>query len=121
MLRSPADGFVRVRAAEPGDMAVAARTIFELSLDDPKWVRAYLTEARLGEVREGDVVTVVTDTTEPISGRIAFISDTAEFTPKTVQTEDLRTALVYEFRVDVPDPEHRLRMGQPVTVKLKPE
>ena len=121
VLRSPADGFVRVRAAEPGDMAVAARTIFELSLDDPKWVRAYLTEARLGEVREGDVVTVVTDTTEPISGRIAFISDTAEFTPKTVQTEDLRTALVYEFRVDVPDPEHRLRMGQPVTVKLKPE
>ena len=121
VLRSPADGFVRVRAAEPGDMAVAARTVFELSLDNPKWVRAYLTEARLDEVREGDVVTVVTDTTEPISGRIAFISDTAEFTPKTVQTEDLRTALVYEFRVDVPDPEHRLRMGQPVTVKLKPE
>lgn len=120
VLTAPADGIVRVRAAEPGDMASAARTVYELSLDNPKWVRAYLTEARLGEVKEGDVVTVETDTTPPMPGRIAFISDTAEFTPKTVQTEDLRTALVYEFRVDVDDPEHVLRMGQPVTVRLRP-
>lgn len=121
VLRAPSDGLVRVRSAEPGDMASAARTVYELSLDNPKWVRAYLTEKRLGEVKEGDLVTVETDTTAPMTGRIAFISDTAEFTPKTVQTDELRTALVYEFRIDVDDPEHRLRMGQPVTVRLHHE
>ena len=48
----------------------------------------------------------------------SYISSVAEFTPKTVQTEDIRTTLVYEVRVYVDDPNDQLKMGQPVTVKI---
>ena len=85
----------------------------------PKWVRAYATERQLGLVREGGGAVVMTDTTEPLPAVVAFISSTAEFTPKTVQTEELRTVLVYEVKLSVDDPENRLRLGQPVTVEFR--
>ena len=106
------------RLAEPGDMASPSRTIYQLSVADPKWIRAYLTERQLGLVKEGTLATVFTDTVGPVDGTVAFVSDTAEFTPKTVQTEDLRASLVYEVRITVRDPENRLRLGQPVTVEF---
>jgi HlyD family secretion protein len=55
-----------------------------------------------------------------LDGKVGFISSTAEFTPKTVQTEELRTSLVYEIRVFVDDPEDRLRLGMPATVTITP-
>jgi HlyD family secretion protein len=54
----------------------------------------------------------------PFSGWVGFISPTAEFTPKTVQTEELRSSLVYEIRVFVKDPDDQLRLGMPATVHL---
>ena len=120
VLRAPIAGVVRSRLAEPGDMASAARTVFKLSVTDPKWVRAYVTEAQLGLVKEGSRALVMTDTTEPLEATVAFISSTAEFTPKTVQTEELRPALVYEVKLTLADPENRLRLGQPVTVEFAP-
>lgn len=120
VLRAPIAGVVRSRLAEPGDMASAARTVFKLSVTDPKWVRAYVTEAQLGLVKEGSRALVMTDTTELLEATVAFISSTAEFTPKTVQTEELRTALVYEVKLTLADPENRLRLGQPVTVEFAP-
>ena len=56
---------------------------------------------------------------QPIDGWVGFISPVAEFTPKTVETEDLRTKLVYEVRVFVHDTEDRLRLGMPVTVLVE--
>lgn len=99
-------------------MASPSRTIYQLSVADPKWIRAYLTERQLGLVKEGTLATVFTDTVGPVDGTVAFVADTAEFTPKTVQTEDLRASLVYEVRITVRDPENRLRLGQPVTVEF---
>lgn len=57
----------------------------------------------------------------PIEGQIGYISSTAEFTPKTVQTTELRTSLLYEVRVYVTDPDNVLRMGMPATVKIDTE
>ena len=54
-------------------------------------------------------------------GKISFISPTAMFTPKSVQTEDLRADLIYEISVEVEDPKHVLRFGQAITVYLKGE
>lgn len=118
VLRAPSSGIVRARLAEPGDMAAPARTVFQISTVDPKWVRAYVTEAQLGEVREGVRARVFTDTTPTLEGVVSFISNTAEFTPKTVQTEELRSSLVYEVRITLPDPKNALRLGQPVTVEF---
>ena len=118
VLKAPVSGVIRTRSAEPGDMAAPTRTVYRLSIVDPKWVRCWVPEVRLGLLKEGSPALVRTDTTDPVEGRVAHVSSTAEFTPKTVQTEDLRTVLVYEVKLIVPDPENRLRLGQPVTVEF---
>lgn len=121
VLKAPFAGVVRARLAEPGDMASPAKTIFEVSIVSPKRIRTYLTERQLGLVREGADAMIRTDTTPPVPAKVSFIADTAEFTPKTVQTEALRSALVYEVQLEAQDPDNRLRLGQPVTVEFAPD
>lgn len=118
---SPVDGVVRSRLAEPGDMANANTVVYQISVTDPKWVRVYVSETQLRFVKEGAPAFVTTDTTPPMKATVGFISSQAEFTPKTVQTQDLRTLLVYEVRLNVDDPDNALRLGQPVTVDFATE
>lgn len=119
-LKAPQAAVVRARLLEPGDMASPQRPAYTLALTDPKWVRAYVSEPQLGRIRPGMAARVTTDSAPdaPIAGRIGFISSVAEFTPKSVQTEELRSSLVYELRVVVEDPHDVLRLGQPATVHL---
>ncbi|GGZ14369.1 membrane protein [Novosphingobium colocasiae] len=119
-LRAPVDGVVRARLIEPGDMASPQRPAYGIALTHPKWVRVYVGEADLGRVRQGIGAQVVSDSRpdRPVKGRVGYIASVAEFTPKSVETEDLRTSLVYEVRVIVEDPQDALRLGQPVTVRL---
>jgi HlyD family secretion protein len=119
-LTAPAAGIVQSRILEPGEMAGPAKPVFTLALTDPKWARVYVSEPDLGKISSGMTAKVYSDSFpgEAIDGWIGFISPTAEFTPKTVQTEELRTKLVYEVRVFVKDPEDRLRLGMPVTVRI---
>ncbi|HSV58957.1 MAG TPA: HlyD family efflux transporter periplasmic adaptor subunit [Variovorax sp.] len=119
-LKAPIDAVVRTRLLEPGDMASPARAAYTLAITDPKWVRAYLSEPDLGRVKPGQSASVVTDShpDQPIAGRVGYIASVAEFTPKTVQTEALRSSLVYEIRIMVDDREERLRLGMPATVTL---
>jgi len=101
-------------------MASPQRPVYTLALTEPKWVRAYLSEPDLGRVRPGMRARVYTDSQpdRAIDGQVGYISSVAEFTPKTVQTETLRTSLVYEIRIRVDDPQDRLRLGMPATVRL---
>ena len=119
-LKSPGKSVVRSRLLEPGDMASPGKAVFSLAILSPKWVRAYVSEVALGHVKPGMAAMVFTDSHPDagIPGRVGFISSVAEFTPKTVQTEDLRTSLVYEIRIYVDDPEDRLRLGMPATVRF---
>jgi HlyD family secretion protein len=119
-LRAPMDSVVRSRIAEPGDMASPQTTAFTLAITDPKWVRTYLPEPDLGLVRPGIRATLAFDAFphQRFDGWVGFISPVAEFTPKTVETPDLRSSLVYEVRVFVRDPEDVLRLGMPATVYL---
>ena len=118
-LIAPIDAVVRSRLLEPGDMASPQRPAFLLAITDPKWVRAYVAQTDLGRIRPGMAASIVTDgQPDALAGRIGYISSVAEFTPKTVQTEDLRTSLVYEVRVLVNDPADRLRLGMPATVRI---
>jgi len=111
---------VRARLLEPGDLASPQRPVFTLAITQPKWVRAFVPEPRLSQIRPGMAASVSTDSDpeHPLAGRIGFISSVAEFTPKTVQTEELRTSLVYEVRVEVDDPANALRLGMPATVRI---
>lgn len=118
-LRAPADGVIRSRLLQPGDMASTSTPVFKLSLLNKKWVRVYVKETDLGKVYEGQAADVYIDSqSAPVRGQVGYISGTAEFTPKTVQTDELRTALVYEVRVYVDDADNVLRLGMPATVKI---
>ena len=122
-LTSPQDGIVRSRYLEAGDMASATKPVYSIALTTPKWVRVYVSEPDLGRVKPGMKALVYTDTDSdrPIEGRVGYISSVAEFTPKNVQTEELRTSLVYEVRIVVNDAAGALRLGQPATVVMAGE
>jgi HlyD family secretion protein len=119
-LIAPVDAVIRSRLMEPGEMASPQKPVFSLAITDPKWVRAYVSETDLGKIRSGEVASIGIDSfpKRRFEGWIGFISPVAEFTPKTVQTEELRTSLVYEVRVFVKDPSDELRLGMPATVFL---
>ena len=119
-LQAPDDGVIRSRLLEAGDMASPSKPVFKLSLPGKKWVRAYVPETELGRVYEGQQARVYIDSLPgtAIGGQVGYISGTAEFTPKHVQTEELRTSLVYEVRVYVDDADNVLRLGMPATVRI---
>jgi HlyD family secretion protein len=119
-LTAPSQGVVLSRVREVGAIVAAGETVFVLSLTNPVWVRSYVSEMDLGRVKPGMEVSVKIDTpgAPVLKGRIGFISPTAEFTPKTVETQELRTALVYRIRIIVPDAGDILRQGMPVTVSV---
>jgi HlyD family secretion protein len=119
-LIAPNDGVILTRAREKGAIVNAGETVFTLTLTSPVWVRTYVNERDLGRIRPDMLAAVHTDSApgKVYRGRIGFISPTAEFTPKTVETRELRTDLVYRLRVVVDNPDGGLRQGMPVTVTL---
>lgn len=121
-LIAPVDAVVRTRVMEPGEMASPQRPVFSLAITDPKWVRAYIAAVDLGKISQGLRAAVSVDSFpgRRFEGWIGFISPVAEFTPKSVQTEELRSSLVYEVRVFVKDPADELRLGMPASVHLDP-
>ncbi|MDD5275931.1 MAG: secretion protein HlyD [Methylovulum sp.] len=120
VLTAPSDGVIFTRAQETGAILQAGTTVFTLSLQNPVWVRAYVHELDLGHIHPGTLVEIYSDSSpgQPYQGQIGFISPRAEFTPKSVETKELRTALVYRLRIVVDKPGDGLRQGMPVTVKL---
>jgi len=122
-LLAPLDGVIRSRLMEPGEMASPQKPVFSLAIIDPKWVRAYVSEPDLGKVHPGHTASITVDSfpDHRFEGWVGFISPVAEFTPKTVQTQELRTSLVYEVRVFVKDSSDDLRLGMPATVRLEAE
>jgi HlyD family secretion protein len=118
-LVAPADATVLARVREPGSMLGTRDAVYTLSLRDPVYVRAYVSEPDLGRLVPGARATVRSDSSErEYVGQVGFISPRAEFTPKSVETTDLRTDLVYRLRIVVADADDGLRQGMPVTIRV---
>ena len=119
-LYAPADGIVEDRILEPGDMASPSTPVFTIALTNPLWVRAYVPETKLGKVALGMRATVTTDSYpgRKYRGWVGYLSPAAEFTPKTVESPQLRTRLVYQLRVYVCNAGDELRLGMPSTVTI---
>ncbi len=122
-LLAPADGVIRNRILEPGDMASPQKPAYTLALTDPVWVRAYVDESDLGRLHQGLRAQVHTDSFpgKTYDGWVGYISPTAEFTPKSVETVELRSDLVYQVRIYVCNPQNELRLGMPATVTIAPD
>ena len=119
-LVAPTDGIIRDRLLEPGELAAPSRPVLSLAATNPKWIRCYIRETDLSKHRLNDKAKVRADGCEkPFDGWIGYISPTAEFTPKTIETDELRPTLVYETRVYVNDPDGVLKLGAPVVVELE--
>lgn len=119
-LIAPLDGVIENRILQPGDMASPETPVFTIAITDPLWVRAYVSETDLGKIRLGMKAEVTTDSYpgKHYEGWVGFISPTAEFTPKTVETREVRTKLVYQVRVFVHNPQGELRLGMPAVVTI---
>lgn len=118
-LFAPVDGIIMTRVIEPGSVVQPASVIYSMANTSETWVRAFAPETILARVAPGTKVTLNADgNTKTYHGVIGYVSPVAEFTPKTVETPDLRTQLVYRFRVRVTDADDGLRQGMPVTVNL---
>lgn len=120
-LLAPADGVIRSRLLQTGDIGGPTRPVFTLAKLDPVWIRTYLPETELGRVREGMAASISTDSFPGKSypGWVGYISPSAEFTPKNVETPELRTRLVYQVWVYACNPSRELRLGMPATVTIE--
>ena len=114
-LFAPSAGVITVRQAELGEVVVPGTPVVTLADLDHIWLRAYLAETDLGRIRWGQPATITIDTSpgKQYHGRISFISSTAEFTPKSVQTYKERVTLVYRIKIDIENPNHELKPGMP--------
>ena len=116
-IAAPADAMIQSRIREPGSMVSPSIPVYSLSLRSPVYLRAYVNETELAKAVPGTAVEVSCDScSRTYSGTIGFVSARAEFTPKTVETTDLRTDLVYRVRITIQNPDEALRQGMPVTI-----
>lgn len=116
---APTDCVVLTRIREPGTVVKASDPVYTLSVISPVWIRAFVNETDLGNIYYGMPAEVTTDSNRTYKGQIGFISPVAEFTPKTVETAQLRTDLVYRLRIYVDNFDKYLKQGMPVTVRLQ--
>jgi HlyD family secretion protein len=120
ILRAPSAGIVTVRQAELGEVISPGAPVVTLADLDHIWLRAYVAETDLGRITWGQQAIVTTDTYpgKQYHGRISFISSTAEFTPKSVQTTKERVTLVYRIKIDIDNPNHELKPGMPADAHI---
>lgn len=127
-LYAPQDGIITTRVQEKGARISKGQIVYILSLNKPIWVRTYINERDLGKIKYGKIARIITDTknfktgkNKEYKGYVGYVSPVAEFTPKTVQTEDLRVDLMYRIRVYIDNVDEYLRQGMPVTIEFEDE
>src|SRR4029453_19619280 len=98
-----------------GQRGAPGRPLPPLSDPGDLFVRAFVPETQIGNVKVGQEATVTTDSpTEPYTGTVSFVASEAQFTPNNVETKDQRTKLVFEVRVRVSETSGALKAGMPV-------
>lgn len=115
IIRSPQDGTVLVKYAEPGEIAVFGKPLFKIADLNEMELRVYISETQLPNIKIGQVVTVKVDDMDAMrsyEGTVSWISSSAEFTPKIIQTKEERVNLVYAVKIQVKN-DGSLKIGMP--------
>ena len=118
-ITAPAAGTVVNVVGNAGANASPGRTVLTMADPADLFVRVFVPEGRIGQVKVGQEATVTaTSSAEAYPGTVSFVSDSAEFTPNTIDTPEQRAKLVFAVRVRVDDPTGALKPGMPVDVRL---
>jgi HlyD family secretion protein len=115
IVKSPLEGTVLVKYAEPGEVAVFGKPLFKMANLDEMELRVYISETQLPNIKIGQQVTVKIDDMDSMrsyEGRVSWISASAEFTPKIIQTKEERVNLVYAVKIKVKN-DGSLKIGMP--------
>jgi HlyD family secretion protein len=117
---SPLQGIVVTRYLDSGELVAPGMPLVKIANLDTVWVKIYLSPAELTRIGLGSRAKIDLENGRHqfIEGKITWISDEAEFTPKNVQTKEARADLVYAVKVAIPNPGHILKIGMPVSVTL---
>jgi HlyD family secretion protein len=120
-LAAPMSGVVMSKNIEPGEYVAPGTPVVTVGDLVNVWLRAYIPETELGRVKVGQKAKVTTDTYpgKAYEGRVSFIAQEAEFTPKNVQTEKERVKLVYRIKIDITNPEMELKPGMPADAVIE--
>lgn len=118
---SPLAGVVLSKNIEPGEYVAPGTAVVTVGDLVNVWLRGYVQESDLGRVKVGQRATVTTDTYpgKKYEGRVSFIAQEAEFTPKNVQTPKERVKLVYRIKIDITNPKMELKPGMPADAVIE--
>ena len=121
---SPLTGVVLSKNTEPGEYVAAGTPVVTVADIENLWLRAYVDDLDLGKgsLKQGAEAEITTDAypNKIYKGRVSFISEEQEFTPKTVQTNHERVKFVYRIKIDVKNTDRDLKPGMPADAKLMP-
>ena len=119
-LTAPIDGWVLLKSIEAGEVVNVGTPVLTLGDIEDLWMNVYVGETAVGRLRLGDTAEVRVDAheNERFEGKIVFISQEAEFTPKNVQTREERTKLVFRIKVAIRNREQKLKPGMPADAYL---
>jgi HlyD family secretion protein len=121
LVRAPFGGVVTLRHREPGETVPVGAPVVTIMNPDDRWIRIYVPEYQVGRLAIGMAATITADAYDDRTyhGRVVFIADEAEFTPRNVQTTEERVKLVYRVKVQITeDPSFDLKPGLPADVRL---
>lgn len=118
---NPIDGVVLIKMAEPSEMTAPGKPLYKIADTKNMILRAYISGAQLPNVKIGQTVKVAIDetaeTNRTLDGKITWISEKAEFTPKIIQTKEERVNLVYAIKIAVKN-DGSLKIGMPAEVNF---
>ncbi len=121
VIKAPLNGTITTRYFKTGETIAPNAPLVEIIDLAEMWTKVYISEKYLPRVRIGQNATIKIDgTDQTMTGKVAWINNKSEFTPKNILTEESRTALVYAVKVEVENPQGILKHGMPVTVVLQP-
>jgi HlyD family secretion protein len=119
--KSPGSGIVTNKFVEAGEWIGIGKPLIKIAKLDTVWVKIYLPPKDLTKISLGGHAQIDPEDgrKEPLDGIVSWISDEAEFTPKNVQTKEARADLVYAVKITIPNPKKALKIGMPVSVRIK--
>jgi len=120
VLYAPVDGDILKKYSEPGETVAAGMPVLKLGDIANPWIKVYVKEDRIGQVKLGQRAEVTTDSypRKTYEGSVVYISSEAEFTPKNVQTQEERVKLVFGVKVKVTNVNDELKPGMPADVRI---